>query len=129
MEKASKDKTMNDELREKIAWILYCEDTPEEQRTSYERFIQPFVMCKEGFKEYWNKATKILSLFDISKVMVEEECDRCDNGYLSYSSNLNPNTFKEGGHIKCSKCQGTGTITRPAEWSDIQKDKDLLNES
>lgn len=63
---------------------------------------------------------------DFSKIVTEEKCDRCEKGYLSYNQNLNPNTFKEGGRIKCFQCKGTRTITRPATWEDLDIGKIVL---
>ena len=53
-------------------------------------------------------------------ISVEEDCDKCDGGYKRYNPNLNPNIFDEDcKYIKCSFCQGTGKITRPATLEDL----------
>lgn len=63
---------------------------------------------------------QILSLFDLSKIEVEEECPEYDSieGILPVREYDDLNNNK---HINCLNCHGTSKILRPCTYSDIQK--------
>ena len=66
-------------------------------------------------------AAKIAALLNISNVWVQEDCEKCDGGgYKQFNPHLNPNIFGDDSDaIKCSCCNGTGKITRPATPNDV----------
>ena len=64
---------------------------------------------------------KILSL-PIPNWIVEEKCGRCENGYITYNPNLNPNQFIGVASKRCKTCNGTGIITRPTLLSDLERE-------
>lgn len=50
---------------------------------------------------------------------VEEACEHCENGYMHFNTNLNPNLFPSLASVKCYHCHGTGKIKRKRTLRDV----------